>query len=132
MALELLSNLISPRHIVIIDDDENIRRIFSDILEKKKYEVTSAACWEALGDPEELDEVDLFILDLFIKPGPDGPAIAKQLRKLDFDCAILFVSAKHVSLKEEGQLTAIMEDVHFLQKPVSPVALLHKVAELTR
>ena len=56
MVLDVLRNLIEPRHIVIIDDDAGILRIFRDILEKKKYHVTTASSWAALGDVQALDE----------------------------------------------------------------------------
>lgn len=130
MALDFIKNMFSPKHIVIIDDDKNILRIFGDLLRKRKYNVTTASCFEELGDLDELDEVDLFLLDCFINPPPSGPEIALHLRKKGFQCPICFVTAKNASIKEENELKALTHDTYFLNKPVSAVALINKVGDM--
>lgn len=130
---ETLKNLVKPKHVVIIDDDQNVRKIFGDILEKRRYRVTRAASMGDLGGTagrEALEDADVFLLDIFISPGPTGVEIAKILRNDGIEAPICFITAKDCSLKEEEHLTSLLPDLYFLQKPISPDALLAKVAEL--
>ncbi|MCX7935404.1 MAG: response regulator [Planctomycetota bacterium] len=132
--LDVLRNLVAPRHIVIIDDDANILRILRDILEKKKYHVTTASSWATLGDVVALNEqreISLFLLDIFLDTEPNGVEIAKILREKGFVCPICFISGKPCSIEEEQRLTSCFPNTYFLAKPISPTALLAKVAALT-
>ncbi|MBN2845746.1 MAG: response regulator [Deltaproteobacteria bacterium] len=130
MAFDFLKNIISQKHILIVDDDKNILRIFGDLLQKRKYKVTTGSCFADLGDLEELPDVDLVLLDCFLNPPPSGPEIALRLRKAGIECPICFITAKNASIKEENELKALTHDTHFLHKPVSAVALLNKVSEI--
>lgn len=134
MVLDIFRNLVAPRHIVIIDDDANILRIFRDILQKKRYHVTTASTWAALGDVLALNEqreINLFLIDIFLGTEPNGVGIAKILREKGFSCPICFISGKPCTIEEEQHLISCFPNTHFLAKPITAAALLAKVASLT-
>jgi len=131
MAFEFIKNMFNPRNIAIIDDDEDTRNAYRRVLEKKKYKVISCASFTEIGSLEDLNDVDLFFIDLFLKEGPSGVEIAKILRQEGFECPICFVSGKKCNLDEEHHLTSFATGLHFMQKPINPDALLRLAAELT-
>jgi DNA-binding response OmpR family regulator len=130
----------NAKHIVLVDDDDNIRRILGDVLRKKRYEVTAAPDWDTMiealqpadqGKEEKPKTVDLFLLDIFMAEGINGLAMAKELRQRGYTYPVCFISARNCSLDEERRLTATFPNASFMQKPITPKALLRRVAELT-
>jgi two-component system OmpR family response regulator len=64
-----------PDHILIVDDDREIRELLAAYLEKNGMRASSAANGREMRALMEQHQVDLIVLDLML-PGEDGLACA--------------------------------------------------------
>lgn len=115
-------------HVLIVDDDADIRNVLQ-ILLKNKYFVTEAADGgEAMEYVTAHPETDLIILDVMM-PGLDGFETCRRLRECT-KAPILFLTAKSA---EKDMLSAYGSGGDdFLSKPFSHGELLAKVNSLLR
>ena len=120
--------MIEQSHILIVDDDPDIRKVL-EILLKEKYFVSQAA-----DGPSAIDyiranpQTDLVILDVMM-PGMSGYDVCSELRKIS-NAPILFLTARTA---EDDRLTAYSSGGDdFLSKPFSPGELTAKVVSLLR
>ena len=115
--------------VLVAEDDEAVRHLVRKALEKGGYTSLLAATGaEALRLVKQHDgPIHLLITDL-IMPGMSGTELAKRLRKLRPDMAVLYMSGYTDSaLQHSGTIDPAML---FLQKPFSPSALKQKVREI--
>ena len=78
-------------HVLVIDDDADLRRMIAEALVRDGHQVEAAA------DAHEFDErlrkwADCILLDVMM-PGEDGFAFCRRIRAL-VDCPILFLTAR--------------------------------------
>ena len=78
-------------HVLVIDDDAELRRMIAEALVRDGHQVEAAA------DAHEFDErlrkwADCILLDVMM-PGEDGFAFCRRIRAL-VDCPILFLTAR--------------------------------------
>ena len=66
-------------HILIVDDDAEIRHLLAEYLEQHGYRVSTAADGRAMWAALERGHYDLLILDLML-PGEDGLSLCRRLR----------------------------------------------------
>jgi len=117
-----------PVKILIIDDEEQIRRALTSILSARKYAVFAAA-----GGAEGIDAAiehspDLVILDLAM-PGMAGMEVCRELRTWYFS-PILVLSVKGADSDKIAALDAGADD--YITKPFSAGELLARVRALLR
>ncbi|GAB4241193.1 MAG: response regulator transcription factor [Ekhidna sp.] len=86
-----------PR-LLIVEDDPNLGEILSEYLGLKGYETTLMRDGEAGEDAFKNGEFDLCILDLMM-PKKDGFSLAKEIRSIDENTPIIFLTAK--SMKQD-------------------------------
>jgi len=80
------------KSILIIDDEENIRRYLGISLAQDGYEVHTAQCGkEGLGILFE-KEVDIVLLDLNL-PDMDGLSVLREIKRIDVDAAVVIITA---------------------------------------
>ncbi|MBX3223532.1 MAG: response regulator [Labilithrix sp.] len=118
-----------PDTILVVDDDDLVRRSIAKILERHGYRVVAAnGSTEALNVArEEGARIGLVILDVLM-PGVTGPELGRRLYDLNLSAKLLFVSGfspESIPL-EEAHVAAEM----LLQKPFSQTALLERVRQL--
>lgn len=120
--------MIEQSHILIVDDDPDIRKVL-EILLKEKYFVSQAADGpSAIACLRANPQIDLVILDVMM-PGMSGYDVCTELRKLS-NVPILFLTARTA---EDDRLTAYASGGDdFLSKPFSPGELTAKVVSLLR
>lgn len=82
--------------IYIIDDEEGIRSLVKNALERDGHSVIMRESAQDL-QPSDFQNTDLILLDIMM-PGLDGRDFCKQIRN-EVDCPILFLTAK--TLKED-------------------------------
>ncbi len=120
-----------PDTILIVDDDDLVRRSIAKILERNGYRVVSASgSTEALKVAKEQgSRIALVILDVLM-PGLTGPELGRRLFDLNLSAKMLFVSGfSPESIPfEQAQVAAEM----LLQKPFSQTTLLERVRQLMR
>lgn len=66
-------------HVLVVDDDREIRDLVSSYLKKNGLRVTTAADGRQMRAYLEADRVDLIVLDLMM-PGDDGLVLCRELR----------------------------------------------------
>lgn len=120
--------MIEQSHILIVDDDPDIRKVL-EILLKEKYFVSQAADGpSAIACLRANPQIDLVILDVMM-PGMSGYDVCTELRKIS-NVPILFLTARTA---EDDRITAYASGGDdFLSKPFSPGELTAKVVSLLR
>ncbi len=66
-------------HILVVDDDRDIRELITDYLMKSGYRATGAANGREMRAVLSSSQVDLVVLDIMM-PGDDGLTLCRQLR----------------------------------------------------
>ncbi|MBL8491359.1 MAG: response regulator, partial [Rhodocyclaceae bacterium] len=69
----------APDHILVVDDDREIRQLLAEYLEKQGLRCTAVADGRQMRAALEKGRFDLVILDLML-PGEDGLALCRHLR----------------------------------------------------
>jgi len=116
--------------ILIIDDDDQIRKMYELFLESEGYQVLSAASGEEGLRTFWKNEVDLVITDLFM-PGIDGLYVTAKIREVNESIPILGISGgpdpnnPNRSLSSPEQMGAIK----VLKKPVELDVLLSEIQQ---
>src|SRR5687767_14731624 len=115
------------RTILIVDDEDRLRLSLSYMLQKEKYRVEAATnAEEALGCLRS-HEYDLMFLDLNM-PGMSGIDLLVEVHKRYPHMPVLILTA-HAAL--ESAIQAVRLGARdYLVKPVEPVEILTRVAEI--
>jgi CheY-like chemotaxis protein len=115
--------------ILLVEDEPGVRRIAARILVGKGYQVLTAESGEAAlellgnGGPP----LHLLLTDVVL-PGIGGRELADQALDLRPGLRVLFVSGYTDDVVLQHRL--VTDEVHFLAKPYSPDALVHRVREV--
>jgi len=120
--------LLDEQRIMVVDDEESIRNLMSEILSLEGYRVeafaSGTAAWKALStDPQDWD---LLVTDLTM-PGMTGTALSRKVSRLRPDLPIIICTGYNEmtdSNKEEE-----LPITFCLQKPVTMQELLEAVAQ---
>ena len=111
--------------VLVVDDEEAVRRIAGATLSRAGHEpVLAADAEEALGLLAG-QPIDLMITDLEM-PGMNGLELAQRARATYPDLGVLFISGypdRVLSTASEA-----VEAIDLLEKPFSPINLLERVA----
>ncbi len=116
----------SPKKIVIIDDDYDILEALQAMLEDEGYSVVTTTRGEEAEGLLRQEHPDLIVVDMLLS-GKDGREIARQLKSQESTkhIPILMLSA-HPDAEKDAQA---FEADEFLAKPFEMVDLLAKVAQ---
>jgi DNA-binding NtrC family response regulator len=79
--------------ILVIDDEENIRRLYRDELGEAGYQVVTAAGWEEARALLAAAAPDLVTLDIRLGEGPDGIEILRRIKEARADLPVILVTA---------------------------------------
>jgi PAS domain S-box-containing protein len=114
--------------VLVVEDDEHVRRIVVDALKERGYQVTEAVDGQdALDRAAELDAApDLVVTDV-IMPRVNGRQLVERLRERWPDLKVLFTSAYAMD-DATGEPVAEMPG-HLLRKPFIPTELGAAVRE---
>lgn len=121
------------KHILIIDDEEEIRELLSYNLIKEGFEVSSAANGkEGLSVLDNAqNDIDLILLDVMM-PDMDGIEVCDSIRKSsgNENVIICFLTARNEDYSQIAGLDAGADD--YISKPVKPKVLISRINALLR
>ena len=80
------------KHILIVDDEPNVRLVFRTALESAGYETSTAGDGETALEVLERAPADLVVLDLHM-PGLSGMEVLRRLRDAGNEVPVIFVTA---------------------------------------
>jgi DNA-binding response OmpR family regulator len=118
-----------PSHILVAEDQADIRDLIVLNLQGAGYEVQAAADGRAALATQDERASDLLVLDLMM-PGLDGLEVCKALRARGRATPILMLTAKATELDRVLGLELGADD--YLTKPFSMAELLARVKALLR
>lgn len=119
------------KHILVVDDEEDITELVKYNLEREGFEVTCVGTGEKALQKASSEDIDLIILDLML-PGVDGLTVCRILKN-DPDTAplpIIMLTAKG----EESDIVAGLElgASDYITKPFSPRVVVARVKAVLR
>lgn len=110
--------------IVIIDDDPDILEASTLILNSKGYDVLTANNPVDGYKLVKESNPDLIILDVMMNEPDDGFFLAQKFRKNKIDIPIIMYTSVSKSIGLEFGVSDIVPVNDFIEKPISPKALL--------
>lgn len=117
-------------HILVVDDDRDIRELVVDYLQKSGYRATGAANGKEMRAVLDKQAVDLVVLDIMM-PGDDGLTLCRQLRSGQHkDLPILMLTARHDDMDRILGLEMGADD--YVVKPFVARELLARIKAILR
>jgi len=124
-----MSNMERVMKVMVVEDEELLRRMIRRALRRGGYEMLGASCGaEAMELAEQYDDVEVIVIDRGL-PGLDGVSVARRLRQRFPHAHIVLMSG----LVDESMERAGLElgGCVVLEKPFRPRTLI-EVVELAR
>ena len=114
--------------VLIVDDEQRIRKLISDFLQREGYTVLEADNGQSALALFAAERIDLVILDVMM-PEPDGLTVCREIRKKS-SVPIIMLTARS---EELDQLFAFeLGADEYVTKPFSPKVLTARVNALFR
>ncbi len=115
-------------HILIVDDDGEIRSLLSDYLRREGYTTSTAAEGRSMREVLARERIDLVILDLML-PGDDGLVLCRNLRA-ESQLPVIMLTARGEQTDRIVGLEMGADD--YLAKPFNPRELLARIKAVMR
>jgi two-component system, OmpR family, response regulator len=115
-------------HILIVDDDAEIRDLVARFLKKHEFRVETAAEGRAMWKLMETGQFDLIVLDLML-PGEDGLSLCRRLR-VETTIPVIMLTALGEETDRIIGLEMGADD--YLAKPFNPRELLARIRAVLR
>lgn len=113
------------QHILVVDDEPDIRDLLQELLEDEGYEVSVAADTAAARERRRLRRPDLILLDIWM-PGEDGISLLKEWRESGgMPCPVIIMSG-HGTVETAVEATRLGA-YDFIEKPLTTAKLLLSV-----
>jgi DNA-binding response OmpR family regulator len=120
----------NPRErILIIEDEKPMRTALADLLAAEQFRILTATNGEEGLEKALAEKPDLILLDVMM-PRLDGFAVCAELRRLNVQTPLLFLTAKGMVQDRVAGLNAGGDD--YLVKPFSTDELIARVRALLR
>ena len=118
-----------PAHLLIADDDDDIRSLVLGQLAREGYTLSEAGDIATIRRILGLSAIDLIVLDLNLPDG-DGLALCRELRAAGHTGAIIMVTARDSAIDRVLGLELGADD--YLTKPFEPRELTARIRNLLR
>ena len=115
-------------HILVVDDDREIRTLLGAYLQNNGYRVTAVADGKGMWNALDAARVDLVILDVML-PGDDGFVLCRTLRARG-SVPVIMLTAKGEETERIVGLELGADD--YLPKPFNPRELLARIKSVLR
>ncbi|MFH1478954.1 MAG: response regulator [Candidatus Omnitrophota bacterium] len=123
--------MLETKKIMIVDDEEDIRRLLKIRLEREGFELVIAEDGEIGLRLAEAEKPDLIVLDI-VMPNMDGYTCLKELRKLPTtkDIPVIMFSGKEEDKVRD--LFAFQKISAYIEKPFDLEDLINKIKEILK
>lgn len=118
----------TPEHLLVVDDDREIRRLIEDYLSQLGYRITTVGDGKAMRRALQEHRIDLVVLDLML-PGEDGLSLCRELRSKS-NLPVLMLTARGGEIDRIVGLEMGADD--YLAKPFNPRELLARIRSILR
>lgn len=115
-------------HILVVDDNREIRDLLGRFLVKHGFRVTTAADGREMTRKLEAARIDLIVLDLML-PGEDGLSLCRRLRS---ESAIPIVMLTAVGEETDRIVGLEMGADDYVPKPFNPRELMARIKAVLR
>lgn len=116
-------------HIMIVEDDKNLRRLMEAVLIQNGYHVVPASDGQEALDLLESVYVDLIISDIMM-PNMDGYTLTRELRDANYTIPVLLITAKETfEDKRKGFLSGADD---YMVKPINIDEMILRVGAILR
>lgn len=121
----------TKKHIIIVDDEQDILQLLNFTLTKEGYRVTSFSSGDKVLKAIEKDSPDLVLLDLML-PGIDGMELCRRIKNNPETrpIPVIMLTAKTDESDVVSGLELGAED--YIPKPFSPKVLIARVRTVLR
>jgi two-component system response regulator ResD len=126
--LETVMNMQNDIKILVVDDEERIRRLLKMYLERENYTIDEADNGEVALSKALQFEYDLILLDLMM-PGKDGLEVCREIREKKAT-PIIMLTAKGEEVNRVQGFEVGTDD--YIVKPFSPREVVLRVKALLR
>lgn len=114
--------------ILVVDDEERIRRLLRMYLEKEGYDIDEAEDGETALEKATQNDYDLVLLDVML-PGIDGIEVCAKLRQIK-STPVIMLTAKGEETNRVQGFEAGADD--YVVKPFSPREVIYRVKAILR
>lgn len=115
----------STPHVLVVDDEDDIRVLIKEILSDEGYEVTNAADAAEARAARQKGKFDLILLDIWM-PDTDGISLLREWSEhAELDCPVVIMSG-HGTVDTAVEATRLGA-FDFVEKPLSIAKLLRTV-----
>ncbi|MCD8515665.1 MAG: response regulator [Burkholderiaceae bacterium] len=118
----------TQEHLLVVDDDREIRRLLDEYLTQSGYRVTGVGDGRSMRRALDEHRIDLVVLDLML-PGEDGLSLCRSLRAQS-NIPVLMLTARGSQIDRIVGLEMGADD--YLAKPFNPRELLARVKSILR
>jgi DNA-binding NtrC family response regulator len=118
----------NQQHILIVDDEPDIRNLISDILADEGYSVATAANGEEANKQLTIKQPNLVLLDIWM-PDIDGISLMKGWIENKLVTAPIVMMSGHGTVETAVEATRLGAK-DFIEKPLSLAKLLQTVADV--
>ncbi|HLT89368.1 MAG TPA: sigma-54 dependent transcriptional regulator [Woeseiaceae bacterium] len=116
----------STAHVLVVDDEADIRSLIQDILTDENYRVTVAGNAAEARRARQENKCDLVLLDIWM-PDTDGITLLREWAEQGLDCPVVIMSG-HGTVDTAVEATRLGA-VDFVEKPLSIAKLLRTVEQ---
>ncbi len=116
-------------NILLVEDDENLRKLMFAVLKKNRYEVFQAETGRRAIEIMSNTHIDLMICDIML-PDIDGYEVTRTVREEDKDIPILIVTARETLEDKRRGFASGTDD--YMVKPIDMDELLMRMNALLR
>lgn len=116
-------------NILVVDDNESIRKLITAYLKRDGYNVLQAENGLEALELLESNHIDLMIADIMM-PHMDGYSLTEDLRAADYNFPILMITAKETIEDKRKGFQVGTDD--YMVKPIDPDEMLMRVNALIR
>jgi len=113
--------------ILLVEDEEMVRRMASQVLKRNGYEVIEADCGAAALEvwKEKSSQIDLVLTDMVMPGGTSGRDLADRLTETKPSVKVIYTSG--YSLDRAGKDLKPGDHLRFISKPYTPDSLLRTI-----